>query len=516
VSQLAARSRDDRPFAVIDIGSNSARMIVFRAREGEHLDVIEDARAPLRLARELGDDDRLGTAAIERTLEALRDFRAVADGAGASRIVAVGTSAIREAVDGRELVDSARELGIRIEVIDGDLEARLGFVGAVHDLPVVHGATMDVGGGTTEVSRFHDRRLDRSWTLPLGSLKLTDRSLTSDPPTDLEMKDSRKQIRSTLTDMGIPSLAGADRLVGIGGTVRNLAKIDLRRTRHPLPILHGYVLAEERVAGIVADLAALPMKRRAKAPGLNPDRADSIVGGGLIVDAVMRHLGVDRLIVSSRGLREGVALGGPDVEVPDPAWVRTISVATLAARFATWDHGAAERRAQLAGRLFEELVPDAAASIGEMLQHAAFVLDVGRALDYYDRFEHAATVVTAADLAGFTHRALGILTAILRQADDDTSLGPYARLVPREARPTVLRAATALSLADELNRRIPRGRAAPFSCAWDGERFEVMAPVVPGWKPRGVARRFRAVFGAPLTIVAVPQVVRGPSLISPD
>src|ERR687888_387420 len=230
----------------------------------------------------------------------------------------------------------------------------------------------------------------------------------------------------------------------------------------------------------------------------------------------MRHLRVERLTVSSRGLREGVALGGPDVEVPDPAWVRTISVATLAARFATWDHATADRRARLAGRLFDELAPEAAETIREMLQHAAVVLDVGRAIDYYARFEHAATVVTAADLAGFTHRALGILTAVLRQADDDTSLGPYARLVPGEVRPTVLRAATALSLADELNRRIPLGRAAPFSCAWDGDRFEVMAPVAPGWKPRAVARRFRSVFGAPLKIVAVPQVVRGPSLLSPD
>ena len=100
--------RDDRRFAVVDVGSNSARMIVFRLRPGEHLDVLEDARAPLRLGRELRDDDRLGSEAIDRTLETLRDFRAVADGAGAESMIAVATSAVREASDGEELVERAQ------------------------------------------------------------------------------------------------------------------------------------------------------------------------------------------------------------------------------------------------------------------------------------------------------------------------------------------------------------------------------------------------------------------------
>ncbi len=150
---------EDRPFAVLDVGSNSARMIVFRLRDGEHLDVIEDARAPLRLARELHAGAELGPSAIERTLEALRDFRAVAEGAGADRILAVATSAVRDALDGRLLLDRARELGVPLQIIDGDTEARLGFVGAVHDLSVTSGATLDVGGGSAEISRFRDRRL---------------------------------------------------------------------------------------------------------------------------------------------------------------------------------------------------------------------------------------------------------------------------------------------------------------------------------------------------------------------
>ena len=157
---------DERPFAVVDVGSNSARMIVFRLRPGEHLDVLEDARAPLRLGRELRDDELLGPEAIDRTLEALRDFRAIADGVGAERMIAVATSAVREAEDGERLLAEARSVGIPLEVIDGDAEAMFGFLGAVHDLPVHHGVAMDLGGGSMELTSFRDRRLRPILDLP--------------------------------------------------------------------------------------------------------------------------------------------------------------------------------------------------------------------------------------------------------------------------------------------------------------------------------------------------------------
>jgi exopolyphosphatase/guanosine-5'-triphosphate,3'-diphosphate pyrophosphatase len=502
MSAVLHAAPDDRPFAVVDIGSNSGRMIVFRLRDGEHLDVIEDARAPLRLARDLRDSDSLGPEAIERTLEALRDFQAVALGAGAVRMIAVATSAVRDAADGAELLERANHLGVPLQIIDGDHEARLGFIGAVHDLPVTSGLTMDVGGGSVELVRFRERRLERAWSIQLGSLRVSDRFLESDPPHESEIKGLRRFVTAALTDAGITELGAGEDLVGIGGTVRNLAKVDLRRADYPLPLLHGYFLKERRLESLIEELAGRTMRRRAQMPGLNPDRADTIVGGALVIHGVMRQVGAGKLVVSSRGLREGLALATGGGSIPSPDWVRTISVATLSARFATWDPAMADRRAGLAAHLHEALDPHSPPRVREMLGHAATLLDVGRAIDYYDRFEHAAMMVTAADLAGFTHADLGALTSILRQADDDTRLGPYGRMIDPADRRAVLRAATALTLADELNRRIPPGAPAPLSCNWLRGGFEVVAPVPAGWHPRGVAARFRKVFGRPLLVVA--------------
>jgi exopolyphosphatase/guanosine-5'-triphosphate,3'-diphosphate pyrophosphatase len=502
VSAVPKLAPDDRPFAVVDIGSNSGRMIVFRLREGEHLDVIEDARAPLRLARDLRDSDRLGPDAIERTLQALRDFLAVSQGAGATRMIAVATSAVRDAADGPELVERANRLGVPLQVIDGDHEARLGFYGAVHDLPITGGLTMDIGGGSVEFVRFRDRRLERAWSMKLGSLRMSDRFLASDPPEPDELKALRKFVSNALTDAGIMELGPGDDLVGIGGTVRNLAKVDMKRSDYPLPLLHGYFLKERKLSALIEDLATRTMKRRAQVPGLNPDRADTIVGGALVIQGILHHVGRNRVVVSSRGLREGLAMASGSGDIPSAAWVRTISVATLAARFTTWEPALADRRAAIAAHLHEALDPESPGSIREMLGHAASLVDIGRAIDYYDRFEHAAMIVTAADLAGFTHENLGALTAILRQADDDNRLGPYGRMIDPADRQAVLKAATALTLADELNRRIPPDAPVPLSCNWLRSGFEVVAPVPGGWQPRGLAERFRKVFGLPLLVVA--------------
>jgi exopolyphosphatase/pppGpp-phosphohydrolase len=231
--------------------------------------------------------------------------------------------------------------------------------------------------------------------------------------------------------------------------------------------------------------------------------------------ATMKHLDAERVVISSRGLREGLALGDPAAPIPTPTQVRAISVATLATRFATWDPRVAERRSSLAAQLIGALDPDAPPELVELLEHAAVLLDVGKAIDYYERYEHTAMIVTTADLAGFPHRSLGVLSAILRYAGGERNLGPYARLLPTDERPPVRRAAIALELAEELHRRIPRDEAAVVRCTW-GRRFEVEAPVPAPWDPRGVADRFFAVFRSRLVIVPTPTPRPAASQLHPD
>src|SRR5919197_1328612 len=181
-------------------------------------------RAPLRLAHDINEYGRIGEEALARIVEAVRDFLAVARGAGATRTVGVATSAIREAANGSEVVARIEaEAGLRVEVGKGDREAALAFHGAVHGLAVEAGLLFDVGGGSMEISRFAARGMVRAWTLPLGSLRLSDRFVTTDPPSEEEVSTLRKFVWETLEEARLPDLGPDERLVGTGGTVRNLA-----------------------------------------------------------------------------------------------------------------------------------------------------------------------------------------------------------------------------------------------------------------------------------------------------
>jgi exopolyphosphatase/guanosine-5'-triphosphate,3'-diphosphate pyrophosphatase len=270
-----------------------------------------------------------------------------------------------------------------------------------------------------------------------------------------------------------------------------------------MPLLHGYALRRSRLEESTELMAGRSMSRRRSIPGLNPDRADSIVGGALAVLAAMEVVEADRLLVSSRGVREGVALDQLSDDLPPPGRVRTASVRTFASRFSTWDARSANRRGGIAARLAGELEPQARPELLEMLDHAATVVDIGRAVDYYDRFEHAADLVTAADLGGFSHEHLAMLTAILRLADGGR-LGSFRSLIDKGDRDALSRAAAILALADDLNRRIPPGRPADIQCGWAKDGFVIVVPVPSRWRPRGVADRFHQTFGRPLRVEATP------------
>ena len=288
---------------------------------------------------------RLGDAAVARVAEALRAFLAIARSAGAQSVVAVATAAVRESTNRREFVGRvAAETGVRLEILDGDAEARYMFAGAVHGLPVDSGLVIDIGGGSVEICHFRDRRPLRQWTLPLGALRLSDRFLVTDPPRPSEQGRLRQHALATIVGAGVPPLRPGEQLVGTGGTLRNLAKIDRARRTYPITRLHGYQLNRADLDVAVNTLATRPMTRRRRVTGLSDERADSIVGGALCAQVLLDTLSADHLVLSGRGLREGVALERLGLQVRSAPEVRRSSVEALARRFATWDSAAAQLR----------------------------------------------------------------------------------------------------------------------------------------------------------------------------
>jgi exopolyphosphatase/guanosine-5'-triphosphate,3'-diphosphate pyrophosphatase len=490
------------PIAVVDVGSNSGRVVVLLVDGLGHLEVLADGRATLRLARDVDKGGAFPVTTMQRTAEAVRDFAAIAHGSGARRVVAVATAAVRDAGNGAEMLERIHEAsGVRVRLISGEEEARFGLIGAIHGLPVEDGMTLDVGGGSLELSTFRHRSPGQATSLPLGALLLSDRFLATDPPTGEEMARLRSAVRTSLAGAGVGALEPGERLVGTGGTLRNLAKIDRRLHEYPVKLLHGYVLTRPRVEALAALLEARKAGRRRRIPGLNPDRADSIVGGAAIVQEVMATVGAETLLVSGQGLREGIALETLQPRLPSVEEVRRASVRALAERFSTWDPRRAEQRAAVAATLFDALGQGLSPKDRDRVEQAATLLDVGRAIDYYRRFDHTADVVLESDLAGFSHRKLALLSAVIRRAGDPTmSVRIYAPLLATVDRGTVDRTATMLAIADEVEHRLtPRGAEA-VRCEVQGRRAFLHAPLFDPYRTGILAARFRKSFGKELVV----------------
>ncbi|HEV7665011.1 MAG TPA: Ppx/GppA phosphatase family protein [Chloroflexota bacterium] len=487
---------------VIDIGSNSGRVLVARVSSAAHLDVLGDARSPLRLVRDVARRGSLSEETIERTLRIVRGFVAVANGAGAERTIAVATAAVREASNGDELIERARtELGVTVTIADGAEEARFGFLGAVHGLPIENGIVLDVGGGSLQLIHFRDRRLERSWSVKLGALRLSDRFLKTDPPTRGEMRALKAYVYEILEAAGVRPLRPDERLIGTGGTVRNLAKVDRRMIgEYPISRLHGYVVNRTRLDTVSGTLHGAPAAERGRVPGLNGDRADSIVGGALIVQAVMDRLLAVDLTVAGYGLREGIALRSVTDEAAAVRAVQDATVVSLGQHFGSFDQGRAERRALLVERLLLLLRPELPEEANAAAALAARLLDVGASIDYYRRHAHTGRIIADANLDGYSHRTLSLAAAAsLAVGEREGNAKAYGPVLSVSDGPIIEQIAAAVSLADALVRYGSADVAQTCPERSNGN-VALATPLVDAWPLEAPTRRAERAFGVSFVI----------------
>jgi exopolyphosphatase/guanosine-5'-triphosphate,3'-diphosphate pyrophosphatase len=292
--------------ALLDLGSNAARFLLARVSPGVGFRILEEERVQTRLGA--GPPGVLPRAAVDQTLRAVHRFLARVPGPVRPRVLAVATSAVRDAVNREHLLGPLRrDEGIEVRILSGQEEARLGAVAALHSLSVSHGVVADLGGGSLQLSRVRDRRIVSSTSLPLGVVRSSQRYLRHDPPTAKELRGFRETIATQLFPALPPGRRGEE-LVGLGGSVRTLARMHLTAKGHPDRSRHGLRLRQSDVTALRERLEALSIAERRRIAGLKDERADIILAGAMVIETTLLLGGYLTLVVCTHGVRDGLLL----------------------------------------------------------------------------------------------------------------------------------------------------------------------------------------------------------------
>ena len=421
--------------AIIDLGSNTARLVIFSATPGYAFRLEDEVREVVRLRQGMTATG-LSDAAMERAFSALRLFARFCHAMQVDTIIPTATSAVRDAANGPRFVERVREeLGLTLGILDGEREAYYGALGALNEVSMGDGWVMDIGGGSAQVSRVVDRRFRHGQSAPIGALALTERFVSTDPISKKELAGLEAGIAEELdrldwSDMGTP---GNGDLVGVGGTIRNLAKIEAARQGYPLSTLTGFELTLASVDESIDQFRSLPLAERRRIPGLRTDRADIILAGALVLRAVMARLGVERVRISVNGLREGLFLEQfwDHLAYPVIPDVRRFSVLNMA-RIYGYQKAHANHVRYLAGRLFEQLAPlhAYASAERELLDAASLLHDLGTLINYNDHHIHSQMLIVNNGLAGFTPRETALIALLSRyHRKGKPTLDPFDQLM---------------------------------------------------------------------------------------
>jgi exopolyphosphatase/guanosine-5'-triphosphate,3'-diphosphate pyrophosphatase len=305
------RSRDGSRIAVIDLGTNSTRLMVADVSDGEVRERARDTQVT-RLGRGVDLSRRLSSDGVEAVCATVADYLATAHGHEPDRTVAIATSAVRDADNGEAFLAELRErFDLAPRVIDGDTEARLTYRGAIAGREDGDTCTLvcDIGGGSTELVIGREEDVSFSASMETGVVRQSERHISRDPPDPRELEELADEVRSTLVEtIAAESPPSPDAGIAVAGTPTSLAAIELELDQYDAALVHGHRLSMRSVQTMLARLSTMPLHERFRVTGLQPGRAPTIVAGVVILIQVMRAFGLSEVEVSEHDILHGAAL----------------------------------------------------------------------------------------------------------------------------------------------------------------------------------------------------------------
>jgi exopolyphosphatase/guanosine-5'-triphosphate,3'-diphosphate pyrophosphatase len=463
--------REDR-LAVIDVGSNSVRLLVVELLQDGTYRTLDDEKETTRLGQGLVATGMLSTVAMVRTANCIARMRGIAQGYGVSRLRVIGTSAVRDATNQREFLALVRDTAVvTLEVLSEEDEARHAHrsASAGFDLTDVPAAVVDIGGGSTEIVLSTKGVVEHVCSIPIGAVRVSEMFATSAGMGG--MRQMRRYVSKCLRQ-ALPNLPFAPTVVvGTGGTFTAIAALVGAKEQaagRSADRAFGYELRRSEVRHALDRLGSMSLRERMRLPRLSPERADIIVGGAAIAEGVLRHLNVNRLRVHDKGVRDGLVLSMiSEREKPQGTLVgtspasRTLAAARRFAEACRYEKAHSEQVAVLSVSIFDQLASlsllpkrSAGSEARLLLEVAAVLHDIGYLVNYAGHHKHSLRLIMNGDLPGLSARQTAIVANVARyhrRAEPDVRHAPYERLAKSDRR-IVRQLAGVLRVADGLDR----------------------------------------------------------------
>lgn len=301
-------TRDSHRVAVVDIGSNSTRLLIADVVAGRVTEIERLSRVT-RLGRGVDLSGQLSAEAIEAACGAIADYVAICREVGVENVESIATSAVRDASNGSAFIAELRErFALSARVLDGEEEARLTYIGATSEHPPEKPTlVVDIGGGSTELIVGTGTEIAFHASLQAGVVRHSERHIASDPPTTVELEALAADVRSLIESAtaGGPRAGAA---IGVAGTPTSLASVEMGLEPYDPKQVHGHTLTLSSIQRLLSQLTSAPLAKRVEIAGMHPDRAPTIVAGVVILVETMRAYGLDRIVVSEHDILYGTAI----------------------------------------------------------------------------------------------------------------------------------------------------------------------------------------------------------------
>jgi exopolyphosphatase/guanosine-5'-triphosphate,3'-diphosphate pyrophosphatase len=412
--------------AIIDIGSNMARLVIANILEGGYFVVIDELKEPVRLAQDMEIDGFLRPLRIQQMIKTLNTFKCLYESHGVSKVFAYGTAAVRRAKNQKNFVEEVlSNCGIKLTVLSQEEEASLVYTGVINSMDVPKGLIIDIGGGSTKIIYYNRRTLIAQDTLPFGAVTLTEKfqNASKDPMHRTELME--KYVGEEMSKLEWFDMIDEDvRFIGVGGSLRNLGKISRRFKRYPLDMAHNYKLPFEEFDNIYQKIRVLDIDKAARIKGLSSARADIFPAALAILNTLRKRLNFEEITISGAGFREGALFrySVPMVAEKPIGDVLWHSIYTMLTHF-NMNIPHSEHVFDLSLQLYRQLkvLHKLPRSYIKVLRVAAQLHDIGSSFKFYDHPKHSFYLILNSNMYGIPQEDL-VIAAIAAGMHSRTQL----------------------------------------------------------------------------------------------